>query len=51
MLKPKQNARLSNEVKYKKKKKKKNQLYNVKHVVQSTFQKVLITLKAQTLQL
>ena len=36
MPKPKQYARLSNEVKYKKKK---NHLYNVEHVVQSKFHK------------
>ena len=47
VLKPKQYARVSNEVKYKKKK----HLYNVEHVVQSNFQKMLITFKAQTLQL
>ena len=39
VLKPKQSARLSNEVKYKKS----NHLYIVENVVQSTFQKTLIT--------
>ena len=39
LLKPKQYARLSNEAKYKKS----NHQYNVEHVVQSTFQTMLIT--------
>ena len=42
---------LSNEIKYKKKKKKNNHPHNVEHVVQSTFQNMLITFKAQTLHL
>ena len=48
VLKPKQYARLSNEVKCKKKKKK-TTLHNVEHVVQSTFKNVLATFYAQTL--
>ena len=40
VLKPKQYARLSNDVINKKKN---NILHNVKHVVQSTFQNMLIT--------
>ena len=39
VLKPKQYARLSNEVKYKKR----NHLYNVEYVVQSQFHKMKIT--------
>ena len=40
VLKPKQYARLSNEVIYKKKI---NHLHNVEHVVQTTFQNIIIT--------
>ena len=39
VMKPKQYAGVSNEVKYKKS----NHLYNVEHVVESNFQKMLIT--------